>query len=98
MQEATPSTMRTRGNVVRDTYIDTRQDAELRDVYNALKGEIQARGGVAWLSTRTLCGKKLYRGHSRVQELVAELVRRGQVRRVSAPGRGRGRGRTLYWL
>jgi hypothetical protein len=87
-----------RVNAVAYTWSADKHDVELRDVLNAIRGELQSCGGLAWLSSRLLSETKLCRGHQRVHETVAELVKLGYIRRVSARGRGRGRGRTLYWL
>lgn len=80
------------------SYVNSQRDVELRDVSNALRHVCQRNGGYAWLSRRTLCHRFLYRGATRTLELVEQLVELGEIRRVSAPGRGHGRGRTLYWL
>jgi len=80
------------------TWVDGQEDVEDRDVLNALRPILQAHGGMAWLSRRTFSRKVLRRGDSRSLDIAARLVRRGELCRVSAPGRGRGRGRTLYWL
>lgn len=79
-------------------WVDSDRDIELRDVSNALRGRLQRTRGIAWLSHRTLCHQLLRRGHSRTPDLIRELVQMGEVCRVSARGRGYGKGRTLYWL
>jgi hypothetical protein len=54
--------------------------------------------GMVWLSARTLSGDRLFRGTSETLRLARELAAAGHIGRVTARGRGRGKGRTLYWL
>ncbi len=79
-------------------YVHNRHDAELRDVSYAMRALLQQHGGIAWFSRRRLSHRLLYRGSSRTLDVIRELVEMGELCRVSAPGRGQGRGRTLYWL
>jgi hypothetical protein len=54
--------------------------------------------GMVWLSSRTLTRDRLYRGTTETLRLARELAADGHIGRVTARGRGRGKGRTLYFL
>jgi hypothetical protein len=79
-----------------DHRVDSRQDVELRDIAHALNARMGARGWV-WLSSRTLTRVVLRRGATRVPERIQELIDSGEFYRVTARGRGHGKGRTLYF-
>src|SRR5258708_576902 len=53
---------------------------------------------MVWLSSRTLTRDRLYRGTTETLRLARQLAAAGHVGRVTARGRGRGKGRTLYFL
>jgi hypothetical protein len=79
-----------------DRWVDGRHDIELRDIAHAMNARMGSRGWV-WASSRLLCRTLLGRGATRAAERVQELVDNGEFYRVSARGRGQGRGRTLYF-
>lgn len=80
------------------TFVNNRYEAERRDVLLAVRFLLQRRGGIGWFSRRYLANKALHRGSSRSFEHVQSLIAMGELCRVSARGRGHGKGRTLYWL
>jgi hypothetical protein len=80
------------------SWVASKKETRLRVVESAIRQRCQDCGGVAMISRRTLTATVLFRSSTETMGYVDELVRRGSIRRVSAPGRGRGRGRTVYFL
>lgn len=80
-----------------DGRVEGRHDIELRDIRHALNARLGYCGGYAWLSQRTLTKVVLGRCTGRALERVQELVDMGEFCRVTARGRGQGKGRTLYF-
>jgi hypothetical protein len=58
----------------------------------------QEAPNMVWLSARTLANTRLFRGSTETLRLARELADEGHIGRVTARGRGRGKGRTLYFL
>jgi hypothetical protein len=87
------------------SYVVDKEHARLQEVEQLLRFFCRSKrrgdptpSGMVWLSSRTLTGKKLYRGATATMILARQLAEMGYVGRATAFGRGRGRGRTLYWL
>lgn len=80
-------------------FVHNRCEAEQRDVLLTMHYLLKhpRRRGMGWFSRRYLC-KATRRGPNALLRNVRQLVDMGELCRVSAPGRGKGLGRTLYWL
>ena len=79
-------------------WIDTKDDARMWQLELILRAECQAGRGMMWLSARTLSRRVMFKSISELNRLRDRLVATKRICYVTAPGRGQGKGRTLYWL
>jgi hypothetical protein len=79
-----------------DYWVENLHDVQLRNIRHAIKARMRRRG-YAWLSERLLLRSICRCGWSEGLGLIGELVQVGEFYRVTARGRGQGKGRTLYF-